>query len=71
MELLPELWGEDGKRGERIINIYIDDGKTVKIYSLSDKVAESIITLLDCAPSCCSETNEGYGVVVVDKESEG
>ena len=55
------------------MTIYIDDGKTVKIYNPARvKVVKAIITLLETNDEMLwSETHEGYGVKIVDKsESE-
>lgn len=55
------------------MTIYIDDGKTVKIYSsIKVKVAKAIMTLLETDDDLLwSETHTGYGVSIVDKtESE-
>lgn len=49
--------------------IYIDNGKTVKIYSVSSKIAKAIETLLEADESMVySETDTGYKVELVDKE---
>lgn len=55
------------------MTIYVDDGKTVKIYySVKVKVAKAIMTLLETDDELVwSETHTGYGVAIVDKtESE-
>ena len=55
------------------MTIYVDDGKTVKIYSsVKVKVAKAIMTLLETDDELLwSETHTGYGVAIVDKaESE-
>lgn len=54
------------------MTIYIDNGKTVKIYPVKSRVAKAIMTLLETdEKSVWSETHEGYGVEIVDKaESE-
>jgi len=54
------------------MTIYVDDGKTVKIYPVKTKVAKAIMTLLetDCE-SVWSETHEGYGVEIVDNMKVG
>ena len=55
------------------MTIYVDDGKTVKIYSsVKAKVAKAIMTLLETDDELLwSETHTGYGVAIVDKtESE-
>lgn len=55
------------------MTIYVDDGKTVKIYNpVKIKVAKAIMTLLETDDDLLwSETHEGYGVKIVDKtESE-
>ncbi len=51
------------------MTIYIDDGKTVKIYdSVKTKVAKAIMTLLEMNDEVMwSETHTGYGVEIVDK----
>ena len=56
------------------MTIYIDDGKTVKIYSsVKVKVVKAVMTLLEADDELLwSETHTGYGVAIVDKaESEG
>ena len=55
------------------MTIYIDDGKTVKIYPVKVKVAKAVMTLLEMDNELVgSETRTGYGVKIVDKaESEG
>lgn len=51
--------------------IYIDNGKTVKIYSVNSKIAKAIETLLEADESMVySETDTGYKVELVDKEEE-
>jgi hypothetical protein len=55
------------------MTIYVDDGKTVKIYSsVKVKVAKAVMTLLERDYELTwSRTHEGYGVAIVDKtESE-
>lgn len=55
------------------MTIYVDDGKTVKIYnSVKTKVAKAVMTLLETDEELVwSTTHEGYGVEIVDKtESE-
>jgi hypothetical protein len=54
------------------MNIYIDDGKTVKIYLVKGKVAKAVMTLLETDNELVwSETLAGYGVAIVNKaESE-
>lgn len=54
------------------MTIYIDNGKTVKIYPVKSRVAKAIMTLLETDETLVwSETHEGYGVMIVDKaESE-
>ena len=54
------------------MNIYVDDGKTVKIYPVKVKVAKAVMTLLEMDDELAwSETLAGYGVEIVDKtESE-
>jgi hypothetical protein len=51
------------------MTIYVDDGKTVKIYdSVKAKVAKAIMTLLEMNDEVMrSETHTGYGVKIVDK----
>ena len=51
------------------MTIYVDDGKTVKIYdSVKVKVAKAIMTLLEMNDEVMrSETHTGYGVKIVDK----
>lgn len=55
-----------------MIKLYIDNGKTVKTYSVKSRVAKAIMTLLETDEELVwSETREGYGVAIVDKtESE-
>lgn len=49
--------------------IYIDNGKTVKVYSVSSKIAKAIETLLEADESLMySETDTGYTVELVEKE---
>lgn len=51
--------------------IYIDDGKTVKTYPVKSKVGKAVATLLETDNELAwSETLEGYGVTIVDKEKE-
>ena len=51
------------------MTIYMDNGETVKIYSVKEEVAEAVITLLKAdSESVWSETHPGYGVAIVDKE---
>ena len=54
------------------MTIYIDDGKTVKIYPVKSRVAEAVMTLLETDEKLVwSEMLEGYGVAIVDRsESE-
>jgi len=54
------------------MTIYIDDGKTVKIYPVKVKVAKAVMTLLETnCELVWSETHKGYSVEIVDKtESE-
>lgn len=54
------------------MTIYFDDGKTVKIYPVKNKVAKAVMTLLELDDEMVwSETHTGYGVEIVDKvESE-
>lgn len=54
------------------MTLYVDDGKTVKIYQIKAKVAKAVMTLLEMNDNLeCSETHPGYGVAIVDKkESE-
>lgn len=51
------------------MTIYIDNGKTVKIYhQVKVKVAKAVMTLLETDDELVwSETHEGYGVAIVDK----
>lgn len=56
------------------MTIYVDDGKTVKIYSsVKVKVAKAVMTLLETDDELLwSETHTGYGVAIVDKsENDG
>ena len=51
------------------MTIYVDDGKTVKIYPVKAKVAKAVMTLLEVDNELVgSETHTGYGVKIVDKE---
>ena len=52
------------------MTIYIDNGETVKIYPVKVKIAKAIETLLesDCE-LVWSETPEGFGVEIIDKEN--
>ncbi len=51
------------------MTIYVDDGETVKIYPVKGKVAKAVMTLLETDDGLVwSETREGYGVEIVDKE---
>ena len=54
------------------MTIYVDDGKTVKIYPVKAKVAKAVMTLLetDCE-LVWSETQTGFGVNIVEKEESG
>lgn len=54
--------------GNKMI-IYIDNGNTVKIfYSIKEKIVKAIETLLKLDDDLIwSETNEGYGVAIIDK----
>lgn len=54
------------------MTIYVDNGNTVKIYPVKEKIAKAIMTLLETdGKSVWSETHKGYGVKIVDKaESE-
>lgn len=54
------------------MTIYVDDGKTVKIYPVKVKIAKAVMTLLETDDELVwSETRAGYGVAIVDKaESE-
>ena len=54
------------------MTIYIDTGDTVKIYSVKNKIAKAVMTLIETDDELvCSETLSGYGVAIVDKsESE-
>jgi hypothetical protein len=54
------------------MTIYVDDGKTVKIYPVKIKVAKAVMTLLETDNELVwSETHKGYGVEIIDKaESE-
>ena len=53
------------------MTIYVDNGNTVKIYPVSVKVAKSVMILLETDNELVwSETPQGYGVAIVDKESE-
>ena len=55
------------------MTIYIDNGKSVKIYHVKANVAKAVATLLETDEDlACSETHDGYGVAIVDKtESKG
>lgn len=51
------------------MDIYVDDGETVKIYPVKVKVAKAVMTLLETDDELIwSETHAGYGVAIVDKE---
>lgn len=54
------------------MTIYVDDGKTVKVYPVKVKVSKAVMTLLETDGELVwSETHTGYGVAIVDKaESE-
>ena len=54
------------------MNIYVDNGDTVKIYPVKSDVAKAVMTLLETDKALAwSETHPGYGVAIVDKgESE-
>ena len=53
------------------MTIYVDDGKTVKIYPVKVKVAKAVMTLLETDDELVwSETHKGYGVEIVDKEEK-
>lgn len=51
------------------MTIYIDNGNTTKIfYSIKEDIIKAIETLLKLDDDLFwSETNEGYGVAIVDK----
>lgn len=50
------------------MTVYIDDGKSVKIYPVKVKVAKAVITLLELDDNMVwSQTHPGYGVAIVDK----
>lgn len=55
-----------------IMTIYVDDGETVKIYSVKIKVAKAVMALLEADDALVwSKTHAGYGVAIIDKaESE-
>lgn len=51
-----------------MIKLYIDNGKTVKTYSVKSRIAKAIMTLLETDEELVwSETREGYGVTIIDK----
>ena len=54
------------------MNIYVDNGETVKIYPVKSEVAKAVMTLLETDKALAwSETYPEYGVAIVDKaESE-
>lgn len=54
------------------MNIYVDNGGTVKIYPVRPEVAKAVMTLLETDGELVwSETHTGYGVEIVMKsESE-
>ena len=54
------------------MTIYVDDGKAVKIYKATPKIAKAVMTLLEADEGMVwSKTDAGYGVTIVDKaESE-
>jgi len=56
------------------VSIYIDNGTTVKHYCTDKhrRIEKAIQTLLESVEDIIySETHEGYGVRIVDKESGG
>lgn len=49
------------------MTIYVDNGKSVKIYQVKNKVAKAVMTLLELDEEMpCSETHIGYEVAIVD-----
>ena len=51
------------------MTIYVDNGETVKIYSVKVKVAKAVMALLETDDELVwGETLKGYGVAIVDKE---
>ena len=54
---------------DKLMNIYFDNGKTVKIYPVKVKVAKAVMTLLEAdEETVCCRTNRGYGIAIVNKE---
>ena len=50
------------------MTIYVDDGETVKIYSVKIKVAKAVMALLEADDALVwSKTHAGYGVAIIDK----
>ena len=53
------------------MTIYVDNGKTVKIYPVKTEIAKAIMALLEADDWLAwSETHTGYGVAIVEKEGE-
>lgn len=53
------------------MNIYVDNGGTVKIYPVRPEVAKAVMTLLEADGELVwSETHSGYGVTIKDLEQE-
>ena len=49
------------------MTIYVDDGKAVKIYKATPKIAKAVMTLLEADEGMVwSKTDAGYGVTIVD-----
>ena len=54
------------------MTIYIDNGDTVKIYPVKNKIAKAVMTLLESDDELVySETLSGYGVVIVNNTESG
>lgn len=53
------------------MNIYVENGKTVKVYSVRPEVAKAVMTSLEADGELVwSETHSGYGVTIKDLEQE-
>ena len=48
--------------------IYIESNNIVKEYHTNQKIEQAIETLLNNTDTLSAETNEGYTVVIVDRE---
>lgn len=50
------------------MTIYVDTGKSVKIYPVTESIARAVMTLLETDNEFVwSETHSGYHVAIVDK----